>query len=94
MKKSNLKEGKDMFEEIGKTAGKLWKTLGMEEKVSLIQLPKEMNEREDVVFQALGWLARENKITYTTKGGKVFVGLNDKEKQIYKGMPSSTKTIH
>ena len=83
-----------MLEEIGKTAGKIWKTLGMEDKVSLSMLPKELNEKDEMVFQALGWLARENKISYFTKGGKVFVGLSDRERQIYKNLPSGSKAIH
>jgi hypothetical protein len=83
-----------MLEDIGKTAGRLWKTLGIEDKVSLSQLPKELNEKDEVVFQALGWLARENKIAYSTKGGKIFVGLSDKERQVYKGLPASARTIH
>jgi hypothetical protein len=83
-----------MLEEIGKTAGKLWKTLGMEDKVSLSLLPKSLSEKDEIVFQALGWLARENKISYSTKGGKVFVGLSDKERQAYKNLPASARTIH
>ena len=38
-----------MKNKIGEVAGRVWKTLG---------------EKGDIVYQALGWLAREDKINY------------------------------
>jgi len=71
-------------ETIGETAGRLWKTLGNKEAVGLSQLPKILKEKSDVAYQALGWLAREDKISYHTKDGKVYISLSDREKELFK----------
>lgn len=64
-----------MYTEIGKTAGKIWEALKAEESLAISQLPKKVKEREVVVYQALGWLARENKIAYQTKGKATLISL-------------------
>jgi hypothetical protein len=45
-------------------------------KVSMSQLPKLMKERDVVVYQALGWLAREDKVVYTVEGRTTYVSRN------------------
>ena len=65
-----------MRELIGQTAGKIWKTLQKNESVTISNLPKVVNEKQAIVFQSLGWLARENKIEYTTKGKSTQVSLH------------------
>jgi hypothetical protein len=72
-----------MNEEIGELAGKVWQTLGLRGEISLTQLPKVMKSKNDVTFQALGWLARENKVSYIRKSGKTFVTLSDPEKNVF-----------
>lgn len=69
-----------MKEKIGITAGIIWKTLKSKEEVNVLQLPRILKEKSDIVYQALGWLARENKINYSTKNKKIFVSLTDSEK--------------
>jgi len=69
-----------MKEKIGKTAGMIWKTLKSKEEVNVLQLPRILKEKSDIVYQALGWLAREDKINYSTKNKKNFVSLTDSEK--------------
>ncbi|MBI5400086.1 winged helix-turn-helix domain-containing protein [Candidatus Saganbacteria bacterium] len=77
-----------MQERIGEAAGKVWKTLGQKGEVSLAMLPKLMTEEKpEVVFQALGWLAHEGKINYVNKANRSYVTLNSHEKDIF-------KTIH
>ena len=66
-----------MKTQIGKIAGKIWEILGVNENVSISQLPKMLNEKPVVVYQALGWLAREDKITYHIEKNKTFVSLSD-----------------
>ena len=65
-----------MKEIIGQTAGKIWDTLKETETVSLSSLPKIVNEKQAVVYQSLGWLAREDKIEYITKGKSTLVTLH------------------
>jgi hypothetical protein len=50
-----------MKNKIGEVAGRVWKTLG---------------EKGDIVYQALGWLAREDKINYYQKERRTFVSLS------------------
>jgi hypothetical protein len=47
---------------IGETAGVVWKTLAVQGPTSLTKLIKETGAPRDAVLQALGWLAREDKI--------------------------------
>ncbi len=72
-----------MKEKIGWTAGKVWETLKTNGEMNIAQLQKKMNEKSVVVQQALGWLAREDKIDYQVKGNKIFVSLSDYEKNIH-----------
>lgn len=69
-----------MKDRIGETAGQVWKVLKKKGEVNVAQLPKLMNEKSAVVYQALGWLAREDKIEYQSKAAKTFVSLTESEK--------------
>jgi hypothetical protein len=66
----------EMKEKIGETAGRIWQELHQTEEVSVSRLPKILHERDAVVYQALGWLAREDKVQYRTKGNRTSVSLN------------------
>jgi hypothetical protein len=68
-------------EQIGETAGRIWTALGNKDEIGLAQLPKILNAKSDITYQALGWLAREDKITYRTKAGKVFISLSKSERE-------------
>ena len=73
-----------MKNKIGEIAGKVWKTLGESEHVNLLKLPMILKEKGEIVYQALGWLAREDKINYLSKEGKTFVSLSYDEREIFK----------
>ena len=64
-----------MKNEIGETAGRIWETLNTRGKVAINQLPKILNENSMLVYQALGWLAREDKIEYFIEKKKTYVSL-------------------
>ncbi len=85
-------EEKNMKEKIIQAAGKTWKTLGEKGEVSIDQLPKTLKEDETVTFQALGWLAREDKINYTTKNSKTFVTLIESELRAFKNQAAPSRT--
>jgi hypothetical protein len=76
-----------MQERIGETAGKVWRALGQQGEVSLTTLPKVVNEKEDMVFQALGWLAHEGKLVYSKKSNRNYVSLTAPEREAF-------RTIH
>ncbi len=65
-----------MKEVIGHTAGKIWATLSEQSPVSMSRLPKLVGEKDTVVYQALGWLAREDKVEYETKSNRTTVTLS------------------
>ncbi len=82
-----VSDGKDfgmMKEQIGQTAGRIWAVLGDKEEIGLEQLPRVLKAKSDITYQALGWLAREDKVTYRTKAGKVYISLSDKEREFPK----------
>ena len=53
-----------MQEEIGTTAGAIWKILHSKGELSLSQLKKQTKAKAPVFDWAIGWLARENKIAF------------------------------
>ena len=68
-----------MKDQIIEAAGKTWKALGEQGEANIDQLAKLIDEKESIVYQALGWLAREDKINYTSKNNKTFVSLVETE---------------
>jgi len=54
------------------------------EEVAASRLPKIMKEKGEIVYQALGWLAREDKIDFHKKHGKTFVSLSQEERERFK----------
>jgi len=73
-----------MKEIIGEMAGRVWKTLGKKGRVEISKLPQILTEKGDLVYQALGWLAREEKIIFHKKEGRTFTSLNPEEREIFK----------
>jgi len=68
---------------IIETAGKTWQVLGEKEEVKVTDLAKLVKEKGEVVFQSLGWLAREDKIKYTSRNKQDFVSLVEPERNYY-----------
>jgi hypothetical protein len=57
---------------IGDAAGMVWQHLSSKGPTSLTVLARVIGIPRDLLLQALGWLARENKIEITDKGrGKI-----------------------
>ena len=56
-----------MKEKVIEIAGKAWRFLGQNGQTNVSQLAKSLKEKDEVVFQALGWLAREEKSTIPLK---------------------------
>ena len=80
-----------MKQKVIETAGKAWRTLGEKGETSVIQLPRLLKENEAITYQALGWLAREDKINYTTKNNTTFVSLVDSELKAFKNILQGAK---
>ncbi len=64
-----------MIDEIGSTAGRIWDALGNNGGLSLAQLKRKIGGSPDLLNQAIGWLAREDKIAVEKKGNSVKLSL-------------------
>ena len=60
---------------IGETAGEVWEVLDTQGPQSLAKLVKAVGKPRDLVMQAIGWLAREEKICIDEEGRSKLVSL-------------------
>jgi hypothetical protein len=56
------------LEQIGDTAGVVWHHLHENGPLSITQLTKDIDAPRDVIMQAIGWLAREDKLAIEEEG--------------------------
>lgn len=75
-----------MKAQVIEAAGKTWRFLGQNGEANVTKLPKLLHEKEAVVFQALGWLAREDKINYSIKNRRTFVSLVEGELRAFNSL--------
>jgi hypothetical protein len=61
--------------QIGETAGKVWWALADEGPMSMARLVKAVGEPRDTVMQAIGWLAREDKVWMEEEGRSRIISL-------------------
>jgi Mn-dependent DtxR family transcriptional regulator len=64
-----------MEKKIGETAGSIWKLLGKTGEMPVSRVSKALKETDAVVYQGLGWLAREGKVRYRKKGKVTYVSI-------------------
>jgi DNA-binding transcriptional ArsR family regulator len=60
---------------VGEVAGVVWRVLSESGPVSTSKLVKAVGEPRDTVMLALGWLAREEKISIDEEGRNRMVSL-------------------
>ncbi len=60
-----------MIYEIGETAGKVWQVLNDNGESTLAKVKKQVGASTEVLHQAIGWLAREDKLNISKKGSSV-----------------------
>jgi hypothetical protein len=56
-----------MIPKIGETAGKVWKFLEEKGEANLTQMKKGVKADPNLILQAIGWLAREDKLQIEKK---------------------------
>ena len=61
---------------IGEIAGQVWHFLSTTDSISFTQLAKEIDAPRDLVMQAIGWLAREGKVSIVENGRSRTVSLS------------------
>ena len=64
-----------MVLKIGETAGKVWKFLDEKGEASLTQLKKGLKADPNLILQAIGWLAREDKLQIQKKDRYIIYSL-------------------
>lgn len=64
-----------MTDSIGTTAGKIWGILVENGELTTNQIIKRTGAPRDVVQRAIGWLAREDKLTFTNDNRPERIGL-------------------
>ena len=57
-----------LISQIGETAGHIWHTLEDGGPMRLAALKKQTDAPDMVFYMALGWLARENKLSVDVEG--------------------------
>ena len=68
-------EANNYVEKIGETAGQVWQALDSNGQMKLTQLVKEIDAPRDQVMQAIGWLAREEKVVIDEQSRSKFISL-------------------
>jgi hypothetical protein len=64
-------------ESIGQTAGDVWHLLNEQGPMPITKLIKEIDAPRDLVLQALGWLAREDKIAIEEVARRKMISLRE-----------------
>jgi len=63
------------IERIGENAGNIWKTLKENGQMSANSLKKATHLSEKDMNMSLGWLARENKLSFEQKVNQTLISL-------------------
>jgi hypothetical protein len=66
-------------EAIGKAAGDIWKLLAEQGPIPFRELARSLDEDRDLVAMAVGWLSRENKLSFQSTGKDLLLGLKEHE---------------
>ena len=64
-----------MTDQIGTTAGKIWWYLNQNGEATVNRLIRELDESERTLLMGLGWLAREDKLAFSTQGRFNYIGV-------------------
>jgi hypothetical protein len=66
-----------VVDKIAECAGRIQNLLDQRPEVNILRLSEVLEERAVIAYQALGWLARDNRIHYVQKGNHVFISKRD-----------------
>ena len=64
-------------EKIGENAGNIWQTLKEKGQMTTSALKKNTKLNDKDVNMGLGWLAREDKLSFDQKGNQTIISLTD-----------------
>jgi len=66
-----------MQDEIGNAAGVVWEFLDRQGETVLVTLKDRTGLSEGILFMALGWLAREEKVNLLKEGRTIRISLTN-----------------
>jgi Winged helix-turn-helix domain (DUF2582) len=66
-----------MQDEIGSAAGVVWEFLDRQGETVLVTLKDRTGLSEEILFMALGWLAREEKVNLLKEGRTIRISLTN-----------------
>lgn len=69
--------------EVGNCAGNIWILLSNKKKLSLNEITRFIHARYELIFLAIGWLLRENKILINESNGNVYYELVSIPSEMY-----------
>jgi hypothetical protein len=69
--------------EISMMSGNICRLLGEKGETNIPQLIQLLKDDSSIVYQALGWFAREGKIESVLKGKTKFISLTEAERETY-----------
>ena len=64
-----------MYNEIGETAGKIWQMLNEHGESTFAKVKKNVGASSELLHQAIGWLAREDKLHISKEGSSIKLSL-------------------
>ena len=64
---------------IGETAGRIWQHLSRVGSISTNDLPKQVGVDSKIAYAALGWLCREDKLSFEKSAKDVLVRLKSSD---------------
>ncbi|WP_438970958.1 winged helix-turn-helix domain-containing protein [Methylophaga sp.] len=64
-----------MTESIGAAAGRVWQYLEQNGPASATKISKDTGLDTKLLQRAIGWLSKEEKLSFETKGRNEFIGL-------------------
>jgi hypothetical protein len=74
--KGNAAERQSLSNEaIGQIAGEVWQLLDSQGAQSVPAIKKAISVPDDVILAAIGWLAREDKLTFSKSGRTLTISL-------------------
>lgn len=63
-------------DDVGTNSGTIWLLLSSKGKLSIREIGEFTNCRDSLIFLALGWLLREDKVHFIDENGVLYAELN------------------
>lgn len=70
----------DMMSNIRECTGRVLAEVARSERINILSIAGHLGERSLVVYQSIGWLAREGRIRFLQEGNQVYISLAENGK--------------